>query len=49
VLLDGIERIDRQVAILRAKVARLQSMIDAADERRVHLESHLHELSGGGR
>ena len=49
VLLDGIERIDRQVAILRAKIARLQSMIDAADERRVHLESHLRELSGGGR
>ena len=49
VLLDGIARIDRQVATLRAKIARLQSMIDAADERRVHLESHLRELIGGGR
>jgi DNA-binding transcriptional MerR regulator len=49
VLLDGIARIDRQVATLRAKIARLQSMIDAADERRVHLESHLRELTGGGR
>ena len=49
VLLDGIVRIDRQVATLRAKVARLQSMIDAADERRNHLESHLGELSGGDR
>ena len=44
VLLDGITRIDRQVATLAAKIARLQSMIDAADERRRHLEGHLREL-----
>jgi len=49
VLLDGIVRIDRQVATLRAKIARLQSMIDAADERRNHLESHLRELSTDAR
>jgi MerR family transcriptional regulator, repressor of the yfmOP operon len=47
VLLDGMTRIDRQVATLRAKIARLQSMIDAADERRRHLEGHLAELDPG--
>ena len=45
VLLDGITRIDRQVATLHAKIARLRSMIDAADERRKHLEGHLRELA----
>lgn len=49
VLLDGITRIDRQVATLRAKIARLQSMIDAAAERRRHLEGHLVELGSGDR
>ena len=49
VLLDGITRIDRQVATLRAKIARLQSMIDAAEERRRHLEGHLVELGGADR
>jgi DNA-binding transcriptional MerR regulator len=48
VLLDGIARIDRQVATLRAKIARLQSMIEAADERREHLEGHLRELATEG-
>ena len=49
VLLDGIARIDRQVATLRAKIARLQSMVEDADARRLHLEEHLRELSGGKR
>jgi len=49
VLLDGIVRIERQVTTLRAKIARLQSMIDAADERRRHLEGHLRELDGSDR
>jgi DNA-binding transcriptional MerR regulator len=49
VLLDGIARIDRQVATLRAKITRLQSMIKAADERRDHLEGHLRELGAGDR
>lgn len=45
-LVDGISRIDRQVEILRSKIARLQEMIDAATTRRRHLESHLDELGG---
>jgi DNA-binding transcriptional MerR regulator len=44
VLRDGIARIDRQVATLRSKTARLEAMIEAADERRRHLEGHLAEL-----
>jgi len=45
VLHDGIARIDRQVATLRGKIARLEAMIQAADERRRHLEGHLGDLA----
>lgn len=48
VLLDGVARIDRQVATLRAKIERLQGMIDAANDRRGHLESHLAEIATDG-
>ena len=48
VLHDGIARIDRQVATLRGKIARLESMIQAAEDRRRHLESHLLEIETGG-
>jgi DNA-binding transcriptional MerR regulator len=48
VLLDGVTRIERQVATLRAKIDRLQSMIDAANERRVHLEGHIAEIASAG-
>jgi DNA-binding transcriptional MerR regulator len=43
-LLDGIALIDRQVETLRSKIARLTSMIDAAQTRRRHLEGHLAEI-----
>jgi MerR family transcriptional regulator, repressor of the yfmOP operon len=48
VLVDGITRIDRQVATLRAKITRLQSMVDAANERRRHLEGHVAEIDAEG-
>ena len=48
VLLDGVTRIERQVATLRAKIERLQSMIDAANDRRAHLEGHLAEIASAG-
>jgi DNA-binding transcriptional MerR regulator len=48
VLLDGVARIDRQVETLRAKIGRLQSMIEAANERRSHLEGHLAEIASAG-
>jgi len=46
-LLDGIERINRQVTTLRAKMDRIDEMIAAAEERRAHLEAHLAELEPG--
>jgi MerR family transcriptional regulator, repressor of the yfmOP operon len=48
-LREGIDRIDRQVATLRAKIDRIQAMIDAASGRRAHLEDHLAELEPGSR
>jgi DNA-binding transcriptional MerR regulator len=48
VLLDGIARIDRQVATLRAKIARLESMIETASDRRRHLEGHIAEIDAEG-
>jgi DNA-binding transcriptional MerR regulator len=48
-LLDGLDRIDRQVSTLRAKIDRLQGMIDTATARRRHLEDHLAELEPGSR
>jgi MerR family transcriptional regulator, repressor of the yfmOP operon len=48
VLLDGITRIDRQVATLRAKIDRLGAMVEAAAERRRHLEGHLTEIDDRG-
>jgi Predicted transcriptional regulators len=46
-LLEGIDRIDRQVATLRAKIDRLQGMIDTAQGRRSHLADHLADLEPG--
>ena len=44
---DGIARIDRQVATLRAKIERIDEMIASAEARRTHLEDHLAELEPG--
>ena len=46
-LLEGIDRIDRQVGSLRGKIDRLQEMIDTATTRRQHLKDHLDELEPG--
>ncbi len=47
ILEDARTRVDRQIATLEAKAQRLRSMIDAARERRIHLEAHLAEIDGG--
>jgi MerR family transcriptional regulator, repressor of the yfmOP operon len=47
ILEDARERVDRQIETLEAKSKRLRSMIDAARERRKHLDQHLAELDGG--
>jgi DNA-binding transcriptional MerR regulator len=47
ILEDARDRVDRQIETLEAKSGRLATMIDAARERRAHLEGHLAELDGG--
>ena len=47
ILEDARARVDRQIETLEAKADRLSAMIDAARERRAHLDSHLAELDGG--
>jgi DNA-binding transcriptional MerR regulator len=41
---DGISRIDRQIATLRGKIERIESMIRETEARRAHLEGHLSEI-----
>ena len=45
---DSLERADRQVALLRAKIDRLEAMIRTADERRARLRRRLADLDAGG-
>ncbi len=47
VLRDGIARIERQVATLRAKIDRVEAMIGEANARKSHLETHLAEIEAG--
>jgi MerR family transcriptional regulator, repressor of the yfmOP operon len=47
ILEDARARVDRQIETLEAKAERLTSMIEAARQRRAHLEDHLAELDGG--
>jgi MerR family transcriptional regulator, repressor of the yfmOP operon len=44
---DALARVDRQVASLRAKMDRLAEMIEEAEGRREHLETHIAELEAG--
>ena len=44
---DARARVDRQIATLEAKAARVAEMIAAARERRAHLDQHRAELDGG--
>ena len=47
ILEDARARVDRQIETLEAKAQRLRTMIEAARERRIHLDRHLAELDGG--
>ena len=44
ILVDALERVDRQIENLRHKADRLASMIDEAEARRRHLADHLADL-----
>ena len=45
---DSLERADRQVGILHAKLDRLEAMVGAAEERRTRLRARLADLDAGG-
>jgi DNA-binding transcriptional MerR regulator len=45
---DSLARADRQVAILRAKMERLQEMVAAAEVRRERLRERLADIKAGG-
>ncbi len=45
---DSLERADRQVGILQAKIDRLEAMVQAAEERRTRLRARLADLDAGG-
>jgi DNA-binding transcriptional MerR regulator len=47
ILADAIDRVDRQIVTLRRKAERLEAMVAEAEERRVHLASHLADLEAG--
>jgi len=47
ILVDALERVDRQIATLRRKAERLEAMVAEAEERRTHLASHLADLDAG--
>jgi DNA-binding transcriptional MerR regulator len=46
-VVDTLERVDRQIATLRAKAVRLEAMIAEAESRRRHLADHLADLDAG--
>jgi MerR family transcriptional regulator, repressor of the yfmOP operon len=46
ILADAVKRISRQIATLRGKIERLETMVDEADERRAHLLAHAAQLDG---
>jgi DNA-binding transcriptional MerR regulator len=44
---DALARVERQVSSLRSKMDRLAGMIEEAEGRREHLETHIAELDAG--
>jgi DNA-binding transcriptional MerR regulator len=46
-VVDALERVDRPVATLRGKTARLEAMLTAAQERQAHLVEHLADIDAG--
>jgi MerR family transcriptional regulator, repressor of the yfmOP operon len=47
ILDDATGRIDRQIETLRAKIARLESMVAEAELRRDHLRQHAADIAAG--
>jgi DNA-binding transcriptional MerR regulator len=47
ILLDALERAERQVSTLQRKIGRLEAMTADAEDRRAHLLEHLADLDAG--
>jgi DNA-binding transcriptional MerR regulator len=47
IVVDALERIDRQIATLEHKIERLESMTGDARTRRAHLLAHLEDIEAG--
>jgi MerR family transcriptional regulator, repressor of the yfmOP operon len=47
IVVDALERVDRQIATLEQKIERLQAMIEDARGRRAHLQDHLEDIDAG--
>ncbi|HEX5013472.1 MAG TPA: MerR family transcriptional regulator [Candidatus Limnocylindrales bacterium] len=47
ILRDAFARVDRQIASLREKIERLETMVIEAEGRRDHLQAHLDEVESG--
>jgi len=47
-IVDSLERAERQLGLLRAKIGRLEAMVEVADERRARLRRRLADLDAGG-
>jgi MerR family transcriptional regulator, repressor of the yfmOP operon len=47
IISDAFGRVDRQIAILRDKIDRLETMVVEAEGRRAHLQAHLEEIESG--
>ncbi|MHB8460054.1 MAG: MerR family transcriptional regulator [Candidatus Limnocylindrales bacterium] len=45
---DSLERAERQVALLQAKIDRLAAMVTTATERRARIRARLEDLEAGG-
>jgi DNA-binding transcriptional MerR regulator len=46
-VVDALDRVERQVASLRRKTERLEAMLAEAEDRRAHLAGHLEDIDAG--
>ena len=47
IVVDALDRMNRQIATLRRKIERLEGMVAEAESRRAHLSGHLADLDAG--
>ena len=47
IVTEALAAVDRQVATLRTKIARLEAMAAEAEDRRAHLAGHLADIAAG--